>query len=385
MQKLIKFTFLSIIFSGIAYAYYFELNYFFLRFIALLSNALFYIFIVSYLFVNFKQKGGSVPRLNLLFFYILATLIIFIVSININVKDLITILFHPLAFGAFFIGVVAFLVNQKSIIYILKISYYINNLLPFITLIDVIFFQFPVFLITCHSFLLFEYCFASKKRNIYLLISMMVSIILFFRYDYRSGALLTILFLGVISLVYFFKVFKSKIIRASFLLISLFIIYFLSFNFTQVFQIGSSYISDNRISTVDTRTFLFFEFFEDFKPSEYFFGRGYIGTYYSSYFDVWAGDNANRFVVEVGFIQVLFKGGLLLLISTILIFINSIIKGLFKNNTNSVNFLLSFLLLIELGMFSIQNIPSFSPHFLLIWIIIGILNSNFNKPEKTIQ
>jgi hypothetical protein len=371
------------VFSGISYAYYFGTNSFIFRIFSFISTLLFLVLIVIYGLRSLKLKTKNGDKPVLLTWYIIVTIIILVMSIRFNMTDIITLFFHPISFGAFFIGVVALLVNNYSIQFLVKMSSYINNLLPIITFLDIVLFKFPIFLVSCHTFLLFEYGFANMKRKKRLLLLMLSSLPLFLIYDYRSGILLTILFMVIIVSINFFKIFNSKFIIIVFLLGAISFIYYFAFNFTEVFKFITSFITGNEINTIDTRSFLYLEFFQDFKPSEYFFGRGYLGTYYSSYFDNWQGelgDSSTRFGVEIGFLQLLFKGGILLLGFTILIFIKSIYNGLFKSKPGSLSFLLSLWLIVELAMFAVQNIPEFTPHFFIIWIIIGILQ--YQKPKS---
>tara|TARA_B110000902_G_C14293413_1_gene582108 strand:- start:7264 stop:8388 length:1125 start_codon:yes stop_codon:yes gene_type:complete len=359
--------------SGISYAYYFETHNYLFRVISFINALLFFVFLMFYTLRSLNQKTRNLDRPLMLKWYIVVTFIIFLMSIKFTIDDLITLFFHPLSFGAFFIGVVTLLVNKTSLQFIIKMSRSVNNLIPIITIVDLLLFHYPILLISCQSFLLFEYCFTTRKRKFFLLILMLLSLPFFLIYDYRSGVLLTFAFFLMLFSIYFFKIFRSKFIRAIFLVVSVILVYYVTFNFSEVFQFVTSVLTDNVINSTDTRSFLFLEFFNDFSSTEYLFGRGYLGTYYSSYFDIWEGDSANRFIVEVGFLQLLFKGGIFLLGITILIFIKSIYNGLFKSNPENVSFLLSLWLIVEFAMFSVQNIPSFSPHFFIIWILIGIL------------
>jgi hypothetical protein len=383
MARILHFIFISILFAGITYAYYFKLNYFPIRIISSLGFGAFYFFIILY-FSNRLKTGKSINKKSkILLTYIFTTLIIFVMSFRLTEKDIITIMFHPIAFGAFFIGIVSFLITENSIVYLNKISIWINNAIVPMTTIDILIFKYPIFLIACHTFLLFEFCFAKKRRALYLISCMIVSIPLFAIYDYRSGILLTLFFLVAVLSIYFFKFFQSKLIRYVFLTFSLGLIYFLSFNFTETYEALSALLKGDVVSKVDTRTFLFIEFFEDFKKSDFLFGKGYLGTYYSPFFQDWQGEGGDhyiRFVVEIGFLEILFKGGLVLLIVTLLTFISSIYVGFIKSKPGSIKFMMSIWLLIELGMFVIQNPPAFNPHFFIIWTLIGILNFEESTP-----
>lgn len=74
------------------------------------------------------------------------------------------------------------------------------------------------------------------------------------------------------------------------------------------------------------------------------------------------GDSFNRFTIEIGFLQILLKGGFVLVITTVVIFIRAIYLGFYKMNSGSINFMLSVWLLIEFTMLSIENVPVFNIH-----------------------
>jgi hypothetical protein len=193
-------------------------------------------------------------------------------------------------------------------------------------------------------------------------------------YDYRSGILIiSLLFLGFL-MVKLFKFVLNVVVRYLFLITSLGLIYFLFFNFTEIFEFLSSQLAIKSVNNIDSRTFLFVDFFTDFKVADFYMGRGFLGTYFSPYFQEWQGDfgdSFNRFTIEIGFLQLLLKGGFVLVISTIFIFIRAIYLGFIRSKPGSVNFTLSVWLLIEFTMLSIENVPCFNIHFLLIWVVIG--------------
>jgi hypothetical protein len=158
----------------------------------------------------------------------------------------------------------------------------------------------------------------SKKREIYLLV---ISSIFFLGenfYDNRTSA-----FRGVGGILiylwttYFsFSITKLTRVIIFFLSVSLFVV--ITFSFQESFELVASYFKNsNTLNVTDTRSFLFIEFFQDFKNSDWIFGRGFLGTYFSQYFLDWdgvGGDSFQRFSVEIGFLDFLLKGGLLLTI-----------------------------------------------------------------------
>jgi hypothetical protein len=216
----------------------------------------------------------------------------------------------------------------------------------------------------------------SKTRKIRLISGVLLlgCIPIFAIYDYRSGILIiSLLFLGFL-MVKLFKFVLNLVIRYLFLITSLGLVYFLFFNFTEIFEFLSSQLAIKNVNNIDSRTFLFVDFFTDFKVEDFYTGRGFLGTYFSPYFQEWQGDfgdSFNRFTIEIGFLQMLLKGGFVLVITTIVIFIRAIYLGFIRSNPGNINFMLSVWLLIEFTMLSIENVPCFNIHFLLIWVVIG--------------
>jgi O-antigen ligase len=74
--------------------------------------------------------------------------------------------------------------------------------------------------------------------------------------------------------------------------------------------------------TVDTRTFLYYEVFQDLKSNEAFlFGKGLNAGYYSASFVTY-----NRPIVEVGFLQIILKMGIV----GFLLYVIVILRALFR-------------------------------------------------------
>lgn len=375
MQKITRYIFIAIILSSIFYAYYSATLFFVFRVLSFVSVfAVYFLIALSFSFSSNKKTKNRFSK-NLLVFYLIIISLILIFSIRLNEKDLITLFFHPYSFLAFFIGIVAFLVNKKALQFIKLVSNYSLIVVPLVTVVDLFLFNFPVILVNCYSLILFN-CIVSKTRKIRLISGVLLlgCIPIFAIYDYRSGILIiSLLFLGFL-MVRLFKFVLNTVIRYLFLITSLGLVYFLFFNFTEIFEFLSSQLAIKNVNNIDSRTFLFVDFFTDFKIEDFYTGRGFLGTYFSPYFQEWQGDfgdSFNRFTIEIGFLQMLLKGGFVLVITTVVIFIRAIYLGFIRSNPGSVNFMLSVWLLIEFTMLSIENVPCFNIHFLLIWVVIG--------------
>ena len=375
MQKVTRYIFIAIILSSIFYAYYSTTLFFAFRILSFVSVfAVYFLIAILFSFKNTKKVRNPFSK-NLLILYLTIVGLILIFSIRLNEKDLITLFFHPYSFLAFFIGIVAFLVNKKSLKFVKLVSTYSLIFIPLVTVVDLLLFNFPVILVNCYSLILYS-CITSKIKKIRLISGalLLCCIPIFAVYDYRSGILIiSLLFLGFL-LVKLFKFVLNVVVRYMFLITSLGLIYFLFFNFTEIFEFLSSQLAIKSVNNIDSRTFLFVDFFTDFRVDDFYTGRGFLGTYFSPYFQEWQGDfgdSFNRFTIEIGFLQLLLKGGFVLVISTIFIFIRAIYLGFIRSKPGSVNFTLSVWLLIEFTMLSIENVPCFNIHFLLIWVVIG--------------
>lgn len=353
------------------------------RVLSFVTISVFYVLIILFCFFIRKERGENRFLTKLLSIYLITVIILLFFSVKLNEKDLVTLFFHPYTFLAYFMGFVPFLLSKKSLKFIKLVSRYIVFILPILTILDLLIFKAPIILVNCYSFLLFYILTAKNiKEKLFTGLLLLCSLPIFIIYDYRSGLLIISLFLCGLIASKVFEAVQSKVFRFVFLTSALTFIYFLFFNFTEIFDYLSSSIKSDIINTNDTRSFLFLEFFSEFKGSDYFIGRGYLGTYYSPYFAEWngeGGDYYNRLTVEVGFLQLILKGGIILFGITLMVFMKSIYNGIIKHRTNSFKFLLGLWLLIEFAMLSIENIPFFGVHYFFIWILIAILNKKEGK------
>ncbi|MFC6876184.1 hypothetical protein [Flavobacterium myungsuense] len=382
MQRLKNYIFISIFLSGIAYSYFTATGLFAFRALSFAGLSFFYLFISMNFSLRIKELNKDFFSVNPISIYLLVVFIILIFSLTRTKIDYITLFFHPYAFPAFFLAVVALFVNKNSISFLSLVSSYMTKLIPLFTIIDLIIFKHPIMLVAGYSFLLFDFLTTtSTKRKLFIVLLLLAAINFFRLYDYRSGIIVITIFLLAFLSSRIFKLVRSKMLKFTFLVASFTLVYFLFFYFAEMFEYLTSSIKAETLSKTDSRSFLFIELFSDLKRADYAMGRGYLGTYYSPYFKEWlgdGGDSSQRFSVEIGFLQIILKGGLLLLITTILLFIKSIYFGIINYKPNSFKFLIAAWLLIEFAMLSVENFPSFGVHFFFIWILIGILN----KPKR---
>jgi len=130
----------------------------------------------------------------------------------------------------------------------------------------------------------------------------------------------------------------------------------------------------------DTRTFLYFEVLQDLKMNKsLIFGKGIDAGYISDSFQ-----DLSRNVVEVGFLQILLKTGILGYFLYITLIISAIYKALNKSKNLFMKFLGVFLASYVM-LFFIENVLAFNLLNIVIWIVVGMCHSealrNINDNE----
>jgi len=196
-----------------------------------------------------------------------------------------------------------------------------------------------------------------------------------------------------LSFVFFFLgLIKLKHIRIKKSVVKYIIIGFVILLFL-VFTYGYENISlliNKVIEFDDSRTFLFQELFTDLSRAEFYFGRGSLGTYYSPFFEniqryldymgiIWyTQDSPTRITVEVGYLQMILKGGMLLFLLTFSMMIYAVYLAIFRSKNSFVRRLGIYILLITL-LSLISFRPAFTPTFILLWMSIGTVLSKRNR------
>ncbi|WP_139001316.1 hypothetical protein [Hyunsoonleella aestuarii] len=154
--------------------------------------------------------------------------------------------------------------------------------------------------------------------------------------------------------------------------------------FTAGYQSLSNLIA-SFVEYQDSRTFLFTELFADLNKSEVIFGRGSLGTYYSDFFERtnrwyrilgnkgWRGDNVIRITTEVGYLQMILKGGFAMLVLYTSLGLYAAYLALFRANNKFIR-RLGFYILIILILSIISLRPAFTPTFIIFWIAIGTVS-----------
>lgn len=225
---------------------------------------------------------------------------------------------------------------------------------------------------------LYHYGFWSKIKA-YTIIAIYISIAI------SSSRRLEFLFLGLVLVLLLIEKLKHIKLKKSLLW---YIIVGFVVVFVLIFTLGYEYVSNIIASIVefqDSRTFLFKEFFVDINGSNRIFGKGSLGTYYSDFFERtnryyrilgnkgWKGDDPVRITVEVGYLQMILKGGFIMLILNISIYLYSIYTAIFKSNNKFIKSLGYYILIIAV-LSLIELRPTFTPTFIIFWMAIGTVS-----------
>ena len=116
--------------------------------------------------------------------------------------------------------------------------------------------------------------------------------------------------------------------------------------------------------------------FHDMSEPEQIIGRGALGTYYSPYFamlhhsGVKGGDSAIRSVNEIGYLEMVLKGGYIMLILYLLILLPAAYLGIFKSN-NTIARMSGYLIAIYLIVWLVSYYSVYSAEYLLLWMAVG--------------
>ncbi|TBV28277.1 hypothetical protein DMZ43_04350 [Meridianimaribacter sp. CL38] len=160
-----------------------------------------------------------------------------------------------------------------------------------------------------------------------------------------------------------------------------------------IFLMGYAYFADTvnlLVEYQDSRTFLFTELFTELNKNEYYYGRGSLGTYYSDFFERttryyhlkgntgWKGDEPERITIEVGYLQMILKGGFIMFFLHLYFMLYGVYLGIFKSKNKFTRRLGVFILIITiLSIISFR--PRFTPIFIFLWMAIGTVLNKKNR------
>lgn len=332
-----------------------------------------------YLITNWKSciEGNSITTFfKLLLIVILISIFRSLLSVH-GLKELKWVLFDSYQ-GLSLFPVLFFVVGCNSkyfsdinkILLVYCVLAFICSLL-FLRSVD----ELAVFLLMPLFYVIITYPLQSNRDKIITLV-ISVSVILI-SVTHRAG-LIRILLSYFIVLVYFIilnvKISKAFIYIVVFcLLLMPFYFLYTGINGKSVFQsvLGESTAEySQKDLRIDTRTFLYSEVLQDLKLNRAFpFGKGIYGGYASDSFQTWS-----RKGVEVGFLQILLKSGIVGFIVYFILIFSAIFRALGK----SKNLFLKCLALLLSGyflMFFIENVLAFDLLNIVVWLAVGMCHS----------
>ena len=388
-----EYLYTGITISSFLYACYLVSSQFMFRVGAFIFAALFLITLGLYMLErrNFLFKPNGVQARIYFFLFSFISLIPLLYSIDGNFKNLLTLGFHPLAFLAFFISVIALTVHKHTQVQLLRFARIINTLLPFALIFDFVITGKPAGINELHFFLFIELLLfdqLKKGRKLYVLLITLLIIAIQIVFDNRMVAIRLLVVTCSIVAFLLIPFLSNRLLRTGILAGTIALLYLLSFHFEESFQFFTSYLDKLSIDTTDTRTFLYSEFFDDFRGLEWLGGKGYMGTYFSPWFYEWQGDDGDhfqRFSIEIGALEILLKGGLLLLIPFYALMAGCLYLGFVKAPVQSTAFRFGVFLLVQFIITGVENTPMFSINYMLIWLSMGIIIVETGFRKKTID
>ena len=361
-----------------------------LKFLIRLPMYSFLVFVPLYYKSFFKNTNSKVAAtiILLLFYYG-----IFLIFRSLLYDDNKAVFGNPITtlFGNTQVGAIVFLLPlivvfsmRKEILnelyQILKIILAISILVSIykIIIFDINSFNF-LLILQCISFLYLYFPYIKNKRFLNLIIFGTVLMLILLYINGERALFLSILFSVLSFLIVKFIKSKSiiKLYVTLLIVVSCLILIYGLYYKVSIFEVIKLYFSDDNDIAVDSRTFLYFEFSEDFfRHNSWLFGKGILGSYYSETMDIAMSngeysDFKNRIGIETGFLQYILKGGLLYLISYMLLLIFAIFNA-FKYSKNDF---LKIAALILAGRFFISTIseyPCFDLKNIVVWILIGL-------------
>jgi hypothetical protein len=342
-----------------------------------------------------KKNTTQIPVFQNIYLPILAIFVLFLLIVDLHNPNLnwITLLNNPfamLSIGPIFLFFIVANTDDEQL----------DSLLKMFLTISVIFFlvfALPFFgkvkyyqgYICAYSFVPIFFISYIKKKYRWLAWGLIIMGVYFSQISgYRIIALRIILVFGLyigFSICKNYPILKFLIIAAA-----IFCMYTFLANLEDTLYVFKDIIGVKDFDDDDTRGFLYEEVFNELKGAELIFGRGFLGTYFSEYFLMIltryrdsSGDHYQRFTVEVGFLNLLLKGGFFWYILYIIPLLYTSMVGIFKHYKDPLIYFISIFILAELLLMFIENIPYFSFQFSMIFFLAGFAFHKMKKNEAT--
>jgi len=356
---------------------------------------------VIYFFTKWRlELKGNISLLlyEALVMWIFISFIRSIIQMN-EIRDLVPFLFYN------FLGIslfpVLFFTVGVSVGYVKTINRILTFYILFAFTISLFFldrFEMQIFLLMPIFYLIITIPLRSRWEGTLIMIISIVLIII--SLTNRAGVLRILMSYCILAAMYIAKTMKISKRLIKFAVFCLLLIPIISLYFgiqgRSVFQIvlGEDIQPYSQMNPfADTRTLLYYEVFQDLRVNKAFlFGKGLNASYSSVSFTTF-----NRPVVEVGFLHLLLKTGIV----GCLLYFSVLVTAIFKSIGRSKSFFIKSLGLLLVGyglMFFIENILAYNLLNIIIWIIIGMclsdrmrgltdmeIQSLFSSPRHTVR
>ena len=347
-----------------------------LMFLPAILSALIMIFLYFATYWRHDLNGTSSPLIyDLLIFWIFICFIRSILEMR-AIGEMIPFLFYNYL-GISMFPVLFFLVGVNSLYYN-SINKILSGYIIAGTLISLLFlnyFELQVFILMPIFYLILTIPLRNPRGKV--LIVLISILVIIFSFTNRAG-ILRILISSSILLAFYLM--QSVRISRNLINVLVFVVLlipvislYLGIKGESVFQLilGDDTQPYSQMNPyADTRTFLYFEVFQDLKINNAFvFGKGLNATYASEAFQT-----LGRPVVEVGFLQILLKTGIV----GILLYLWVILKAIYLSLGKSTSFHMKSLGLLLLGyviMLFVENVIAYNLLNVIVWIVVGMCYS----------
>jgi hypothetical protein len=245
----------------------------------------------------------------------------------------------------------------------------------FVSMIFVNYFEFQLFLLLPIFYLIITIPLRTPAGKI-MVILITVSIIIV-SFTNRAGLMRILISFSILGAYYIMKIVRinKKLLYALVFLVLMIpvVSLYLGMKGQSVFQIvlGEEHDNYSQLNPyADTRTFLYYEVFQDLRLNKAFlFGKGMNAGYASESFEMF-----NRQIVEVGFLQMLLKTGIIGCLLYFWIILSAVFKALGKSKSLFMK-ALGLLIASYLLLFFIENIIAYNLLNIVIWFSIGVCHS----------
>ncbi len=345
-----------------------------------------FIYLTTYWRINFKDRL-SLHIYDILVIWILICLIRSLLLIG-SPEDLKAFLFdNYMALSLFPVLFVIPGINLKYFHSLSRILFLYMLLVAIISIFFIDYFELQLFLLMPVFYIILTIPLRSGLGKLFVIL-ISVSIILVSLTN-RAGLLRILISYSIVAVYYlilYLKINKKLLAFLIFLILLLPpVALYMGIKGESIFELimGNNNNEYSQLDpTVDTRTFLYYEVFQDLKSNKAFlFGKGLNAGYYSAAFVTY-----NRPIVEVGFLQIILKMGIVGFLLYVIVILRALFRALKRSKSVFIKSL-GLLLASYLLMLFVENVIAYNLLNILIWLVVGICYSDemLNKNDEEIK